>query len=147
MKCWNRFASEMQLLFCYSSELSALNSWLSSDEFTKQQQNDNSKILVDRFQYFTGMMITAKDWNRSAYQLSKKHNYRVSLEWWLQQNVVFIQLAWAPNHFETVSQHAVYSKKIKYADIFRSAKLQRYIWYHITFDVVFTHSLGHCESC
>ena len=65
----------------------------SSDEFTNQQQNDNKKILAKRFQNFTGMMITAKDWNHSDYQ----HNFFGSLEQSKQENLGIIELAWAHN--------------------------------------------------
>ena len=32
-------------------------------------QNDNSSLLSERFQYFTGMLILVKCWNRSAGKL------------------------------------------------------------------------------
>ena len=41
---------------------------LSSDELTKQQQNDNKKIFARQFKYFIEMMITAKYWNHSDNQ-------------------------------------------------------------------------------
>ena len=78
MKYWNRSTSVLLLSFCCcyvnSSELSQLFTALSSDEFTKQQQNENRKRLESSFLYFTGMMITANDCYCSAYQLSKEHS-------------------------------------------------------------------------
>ena len=91
------FCKYFLLSFCYCfinlSELSQLFTALSSDEFTNQQQNDNKKILAKRFQNFTGMMITAKDWNHSDYQ----HNLFGSLEQSKQENLGIIELAWAHN--------------------------------------------------
>ena len=66
------------ILCCFvkSSGLSQLFKALSSDDFTKQQQNDNTKNFAKQFQYFIGMMITAKYWNYSDYE----HDSCVSLE-------------------------------------------------------------------
>ena len=49
MKYWNHFANNFFFSFCCcfvnSSELSQLLTALFSDEFTKQQQNDNKKMI------------------------------------------------------------------------------------------------------
>ena len=72
MKYWNCFANILLSSFCCyfvnSSELSQLFKAVSSDEFTKEQQNDNKKIFAKQFQYFIGMIITAKYWNHSDYE-------------------------------------------------------------------------------
>ena len=91
------------------AELSQLFKTLSSDYFTKHQQNDIKKIFANRFQYFIGMMITAKYRNNFDYQ----HNSCVSLEHCKQkifessnllgpikwQSVVWISLIWGADFF------------------------------------------------
>ena len=47
-----------------------------SQQFIKQQPNDNKKIFAKRFLYFTEIMNIAKDCNHSDYQ----HSSCVSLE-------------------------------------------------------------------
>ena len=99
MKYWNHFANNFFFSFrcCFvnSSELSQLLTALSSDEFTKQQQNDNKKNFSKWFQYFIGIRITTKFWNHSDYQ----HDSCVSLEQWKQENLWIIVLALAPKMF------------------------------------------------
>ena len=71
--CCNHHFNEVLESFCKYFPLiilllSKLFTAISSDEFTNQQQKEKMKIFTKPFQYFTGMMITAKDWNVSDYQ-------------------------------------------------------------------------------
>ena len=83
--CCNHHPNEILELFCKYFIVSY------SKHSARMSLQNNKKIFAKRFQYFIGMMITAKYRNDFDYQ----HNSCVSLEQWKQENLWIIVLALA----------------------------------------------------